>query len=129
MEINGTAIKAASAVSVLDLGWRKLHRVRLAVRGEPIDDGPSGVSEAQEFGDFVEGFSGGVVARVAYVLVGPGVAVLAGQVKMRVPSGDYQRHDAESKFVVAFLALFKQDRVDVSFEMVHRDQRLLKGEG
>ena len=41
----------------------------VAVGGEGVDPGASGVAEAEEFGYFVEGFAGGVVYGAAYVLV------------------------------------------------------------
>ena len=44
----------------------------VAVGGEGVDPGASGVAEAEEFGDFVEGFAGGVVYGAAYVFVVPG---------------------------------------------------------
>src|SRR5215469_10500025 len=128
-EIDGSAIQAASAIPMLDLCGRKFHRMGIAVRSQAVDDGPTGISKAEQLSDFVEGFAGGVVARVADVLVGPGVLVLRGQVKMRVASGDYQCQHGEAKFAIAFLALFEQDGMDVSFEMIDRDQRLLEREG
>ena len=50
----------------------------VAVGGEVVDPGAAGVAEAEQLGDLVEGFAGGVVDGVADVAVVPGgVAVLA----------------------------------------------------
>ena len=35
--------------------------MRVAVEGESVDPGASGIAEAEQLGDLVEGFAGGVV--------------------------------------------------------------------
>ena len=37
--------------------------MRIAVRGQPVDHGTAGISEAEQFGDLVERFTGRIVAR------------------------------------------------------------------
>ena len=62
----------------------------VAVGGEGVDPGAAGVAEAEELGDLVEGFAGGVVDGAADVRVGPGagLGVLAGEVEVGVASRD-----------------------------------------
>ncbi len=55
-----------------DLGEGELYGVGVAVGGEVVDPGAAGVAEAEELGDLVEGFAGGVVDGVADVAVVPG---------------------------------------------------------
>ena len=125
--IDGTAIGTAAAVSVFDLCRRELHGMGIAMRGEAVDDGAAWITETKEFGDFVEGFAGGIVARVADVLVSPGVGFLSGEVEMSVASGDDEGEYGKLQFVVALLTLFEEHGVNVAFEMVDGDQRLFKG--
>ena len=66
--------------------------------GEGVDPGAAGVAEAEEFGDLVVGFAGGVVYGAAYVAVGPGAVaslLLSGQIEMGVAAGDYQGEEGE----------------------------------
>ena len=58
--------------AVLDLAEGEGDGAGVAVGGEGVDPGASGVAEAEELGYFVEGFAGGVVYGAAYVAVGPG---------------------------------------------------------
>src|SRR5579864_3453415 len=104
--VKATPVGSAATVAVLDLRRGKLHGMRIAMRGEAVDGRAAGVSEAEQLGHFVEGFTGGVVASVADVLVRPGVALLGGEIEMRVTSGDHQRENGELQFAVALLALF-----------------------
>ena len=46
-----------------------ISRLRIASGGQTIDDGAARISEAHHFGDFVECFPGGVVARAAQQFV------------------------------------------------------------
>jgi hypothetical protein len=62
-----------------DLAEGEGHGARVAVGGEGVDPWAAGVTEAEEFGDLVVGFAGGVVYGAAYVAVGPrGFASLSG---------------------------------------------------
>jgi hypothetical protein len=56
----------------LDLAEGEGDGARVAVGGEGVDPGASGVAEAEKLGDLVVGFAGGVVDSAAYVAVGPG---------------------------------------------------------
>src|ERR1700731_858507 len=59
------------AVAVLDLRRWKLHRARVAMRSEPVDDRASRISQTQQLRHLIESLSGGIVARVANVFVRP----------------------------------------------------------
>ena len=48
---------------------------------------------------------------------------------MRVSAGNDQRQHRKLHFVVSLLPLFEQHGVDVAFEMIDRDQRLVEREG
>ncbi len=50
----------------------------VAVGGEGVDPGATGVAEAEELGDLIEGFAGGIVYGATYVAVGPGFPALMG---------------------------------------------------
>src|SRR5271155_402737 len=114
---------------MLNLGWRKLHGCRIAIRSEPVDDWASGIPEAQQFRDFVESLAGGVIARVADVLVRPTVVFPRSQIKVCVSSRNNQGEHGKLQLVIALLPLLQQNRMNVAFEMVDRNQRLLEGKG
>src|SRR5579862_6944877 len=98
---------------MLDLRRREMHRLGIAVRGEPIDDGASGISEPEKLSDFVEGLAGGVVASVADIFVSPRIIFLGGKIQMRVPARNHKGQDRELQFVIAFLALLEEHSVNV----------------
>src|SRR5271156_1535578 len=58
-----------AAIAMLNLRGQELYGRRIAVRREPVDDGASGITEAEQFCDFVESLAGSVVASVANVVV------------------------------------------------------------
>ena len=60
----------------------------VAVLGEGVDPGASGVAKAEKLGDFVVGFAGGVVYRAADEGVVPGAVGGTGEIEMRVSAGD-----------------------------------------
>src|SRR5208282_2742613 len=116
-------------VRVLDLRNLELDRPRIAMRCEPINDGSSGIAKSQKLRDFIERLSGGVVASVADVPVGPEIFLHLGKIKMRVAARDNQREHREMQVAILALPLLKQYGVDVSLKMVHGDQWLLQPEG
>ena len=63
----------------------------LAEGGEGIDPGAAGVGQAEEFGDFVEGFAGGVVHGAAEGLVDEGFGVGGGGLRGRGGCGRRRR--------------------------------------
>ena len=117
------------AVAVLDLRERKLHGQRVAVLSEKVDDRAAGIAEFEQLGDLVEGLAGGVVAGVADVAVGPAGVVTLGEVEVRVSSADNQGQHWKLQVAVAVLPFFQQYGVDVAFEMVDGDERLVGSEG
>jgi hypothetical protein len=66
---------------------------------------------------------------VADVFVGPTIVVLLGQIKVRVSSRNHQSEQGKLQLVIALLTLFQQNRMNVAFEMIDRNQRLIEGEG
>ena len=100
------------------------------MRGKLVDDRPAGISQPQQLCDFVESFSGSVIAGVSDVLIGPTVVFPLCQIKMGVAARDDQRQHGETQIIVISLLTFlEQDGMNVTFEMVHRDQRLVESEG
>ena len=91
--------------------------------------GPPGISQSQQLRDFVERFAGGVVASVADILVGPASSPLLCQIKMRVSARDHQRQHRETQLAVPPLPFFQQHGVNVAFQMIHGDQRLVQRKG
>ncbi len=39
--------------------------------GQPVNDRPAGISQSKQLGDFIVGFSGGVIAGASYVFICP----------------------------------------------------------
>ena len=72
----------------LDLREGEGHGVRVAVQGQVVDPGASGVTEAEKLGDLVVGFAGGVVDGAADKGVGPGAVGGTGEIEMGVAAGD-----------------------------------------
>src|SRR5438270_9483435 len=71
-------------VAMLDLRWRKLERARVAKRREPVDNRPAGIAQAEQLGDFIEGFAGSIVTGMSDIPVRPALCLLFRKVKMRV---------------------------------------------
>src|SRR3981189_3450135 len=115
----------------LDLAEGEGDGARVAVRGEGVDPGAARIAEAEEFCDLIVGFAGGVVDCATYVAVGPGVfgSLLLCEIQMGMAAGDYEGQDREFHGGFAALAGFHQDSVDVAFEVVDGDQRLIEAEG
>ena len=91
---------------MLDLRGRELHGFGVAVGREAIDDGATRISQAEQFGDFVEGFAGGIVAGVADVFVGPEVVLFGSEIEMSVAAGDDQGEHWKLEFSIALLTFF-----------------------
>ena len=96
---------------------------------QPVDDRASGITEAEQFCDFVESLAGSVVTSVADVFIRPTLIVLGGQIQVGVPSRHDQSEHGKLQFVIALLPLFQQNRMNVAFKMVHRNQRLVERKG
>ncbi len=116
---------------MLNLSRQELHRCRIAMGCEAVDDRPAGIAQAKQLGNFIESLSGRVVARVADVFVGPTLVLLRRQIEVCVSSRHNQGQHRKLQFVIAFLSLFEQHGMNVAFEMVDRNQRLVEriGEG
>ena len=105
----------------------------VAVGGEAIDPGAAGVAEAEELGDLVEGFAGGVVDGAADVAVVPGASLpclLVSEVEVGVASGDDEGEERSAGvFGREEGGVVHEDGVDVAFEVVDADEGLREGEG
>src|SRR3954470_17428806 len=102
------------------------------MRSELIDDGSAGVSIAEQLRDFIVSFTRGIVARLADVLIAPACAVipaLLAQIKMSMSAGDDEGQQGKLKLAASFLLFFQQDGVDVAFQVIHRNDRLVFSEG
>src|ERR1700688_421557 len=78
-------------IAVLDLrGW-KLHRARVAMRSEPVDDRASRISQAKQLCHLIESLSGGIIARVTNVFVRPTLIPSRRQIEVSVSPGNNQR--------------------------------------
>lgn len=86
-----------SRVAVLDGGEGEGDGARVSVRDKVVDPGASGVAEAKELGDLVEGFAGGVVDGSADVAILPGASLprryLVSEIEVGVASGDDEGED------------------------------------
>src|SRR5208283_647549 len=111
---------------MLNLRSLELDRERIAMGREPVDDRASRIAEPQKLRHFIECFSGSVVARVPYIAVGPEIFVHLGKIEMRMPTRNNQRQHRKMQLAIFALPLLKQHRMDVSFKMVNRDQRLFQ---
>jgi hypothetical protein len=72
----------------LDLGEGKRDGAGVAVESESVDPGTAGVAEAEELGDFVVGFAGGIVEGTADEGVVPSVFEGADEVQVGMAAGD-----------------------------------------
>ena len=79
---------AAEVKLRFDLREGEGHGTRVAVLGERVDPGAAGVAEAEELGDFVVGFAGGVVDGAADERVVPRAVGGSGEIEMGVAAGD-----------------------------------------
>ena len=87
----------------------------------------AGIAQAEQLGNFVEGFAGGVVYRATHVAIAPHIVGLLGQIQMGVAAADHegkQRHLQHS----LLLPGLHQHRVDVPLEVIDGDQRLVEAE-
>ena len=116
-------------VAMLDLCDLELDGVWIPVGSEAVDDRTSWIAEREQLGHFVERFSGGIVARVAYVLVRPEILLMLGEVEMRVTSRDHQREHREIEFAISALPLLEQHGMNMPFKVVDRNQRFVEREG
>ena len=79
----------AAEVSLgLDLREGEGHGLRIAEAGQRIDPRAAGIAKAEQLGDFVVGFAGGIVERAADERVVPGSVGWLGEIEMRVSAGD-----------------------------------------
>ena len=107
----------------------------IAAGGEAVDPGTTGITEAEKFGYFVEGFSGGVVDGATHVAVVPGgleaflFGLLMGKVEVCVASGNDEGEEGGTvRFSAESCRVIHQDGVDVAFQMVDRDQGFAEAE-
>src|SRR6185437_711325 len=103
-----------AAVAVLDLRHGEFDRLRIAELGELVNHWAAGIAQPQQLGDFIEGFSGGIVSGVADVLVSPAALALFSQVEVRMSAGNHQRQQRKAQLAVALLLLFQQYGVDMA---------------
>lgn len=114
-----------------DLGEGKEAGVGCTVGGEDVDPGAAGVGKAEEFGDFVEGFAGGVIEGFANVAVAPCCCFrlpgLRGEIEVRVAAADDEGE--ERVRVGEGSGGVHEDGVDMAFQVIDGDQREVGAEG
>ena len=99
---------------------REFHRVGIAVLGEPVERGAAREPQAHRARDLVEGLPRGVVERLPEKFV----PVLGRHVdKHRVTA----RHD-QSDVRRVRVTVLQEVRIDVSFQMIHADERDVAGQ-
>ena len=83
---------ARGLAAEVDLGFDLREGERTAwglPKGERVDPGTAGIAEAEQLGDLVVGFAGGVVDGAANERVGPGCLCAGrGEIEMGVAAGD-----------------------------------------
>ena len=98
-----------------------------------LNDRPARISQPQQLRHFVVGFPGSVVTGAPDEPISPApaarLACHLAKIKMSVASRHNQSQHWKFKFTVTALPLFEQYCMDVPFQMIHRDQRLLQRKG
>src|SRR6266446_6820920 len=123
------AVLVKTPVPMLELGRGKPHSRRVALHGQPVNDGTAWVPQPQQLRDFVEGLAGRIVPGVTNVLVRPARCSLLRQVKMGVSTRDYQGQDGELDLPIVYVPLFEQNGMDMAFQVIHGNQRLIERKG
>jgi hypothetical protein len=98
------------------------------MRGERIDPRPARVAQSQQLSDLVKGLAGGIVERRAHVAVSKALSLVPGEIEMGVAAGNHEGQGSRIVIIEHFL-LRQQNGVNVTLEMVDRDERLAQGEG
>ena len=104
--------------------------------GESIEDGTAGITQSEEFGDFVVGVAGSVVARLANFAIaqlcrGFGASSLllilsrVDFIEHGVAARDNQANCREVRDLSG-LVRFEEDSMDVTLKMIHRNERLIE---
>jgi len=98
--------------------------------GETIEYRSAGIAEGQELGDFVVGFAGGVVTRLRDFFIGEGWlrGVLSNFIQDRVTTGNDEADGGKLRPLPCFVS-FEENRVDVPFEVIYRNERLVQSLG
>ena len=142
----GTGGFAAEMSFCLDLREGEGDGLRISEFRECINPWTAGITEPEKLGDFVECFAGGVVDGAADERVGPCAVCRAREEEVSVSAGD---DEGEGWIGIEFraipgprigtwgtlfsyfgccLALLKEDRMDVAFEVIDGDQGKFVGE-
>lgn len=79
------------------------------------------VGEAEELGNFIEGFAGGIILRLAEHLI---LEVILHQHQLRMSAGNDECEQGKSQFRI----FTKQVGIDMAFEMLDADERFLPDE-
>ena len=129
-----------------DPGDAERNREWVAEVSQMINPRATGVTEAEQLGDLVEGLACGVVEGAPDELVTPGTEFRAtvwrvGEKEVSVTAGDDESEGGHGQIFGLFFclifglifcllpALFEEDGVDVSFEVVDGDEGLREREG
>jgi len=99
------------------------------VRGQCVNPGASGITEAEQLGHLVKGFAGCIVERAADVAIGPGAVFFVGEIEVRVSAADDQCEEGQLKGGLLRLPHLQQHGVDMALQVIHGDERLAQREG
>ena len=77
-----------------DLAEGEGYSVRVAMEGKRVDPGTTGVAEAEQLGNLIEGFPGSIIDSTADALIAPGRLYCSRrQIEMRVAAGNNEREE------------------------------------
>src|SRR5258708_38486282 len=104
----------------------ELHRSGNAIRcsSKPVENRPAWIAEAQQLGNFVVCFAGGIVARLADFAILKCAArfVWLHFIQNSVATGYDETYRRQFRFAAA-LVLFEENSVDVTLNIVALDKR------
>src|SRR5436190_1285634 len=100
---------------------RKLYRVWIPFPCQPFNDWPAGIAQTEQLRNFVESLTSSIIAGAADYLVFAGFGNIE-EVCVPTRNNQCQRRVFDRR-------VFKTDRIDVTLDMIHADQRLVQRKG
>src|SRR6476646_5879824 len=102
---------------MFDLRRLELHSLGISMTGEPVDNWTSWIPQAEQLGDFIEGLPRCIVARLPNVFVEPTIS-----------SRNHEGQHWKVRLIIALLALLQQHSMNMPFEVIHGNERLVERE-
>src|SRR3982751_6354250 len=113
---------------MFDLRRLELHSHGISMTGKPVDNWTSWIPHAKQLSDFIEGFPRRIVACLPNVFVGPTISARFGAVEMGMSTRNHERQHWKVRPIIAFLALLQQHSMNMPFEVIHGNERLIERE-